>query len=108
MRRRACLAFSILLLAGAGSFAQTARAAPVITATIDVGDMPSGIAVADGYVWVTNSDSDTVSQIDPVSNSVVGEFFATEAPGDIAVGRGHLWVVGNTLDVLVRLEIGHL
>src|SRR4051794_6263686 len=86
----------------------SAAAAQVVSATIDVGDMPSGVAVGDGSVWVTNADSDTVSRIDPATNSVLGEFFALEAPGDIAVGDGSLWVIGNTEDLLARLEIAHL
>ena len=108
MTRPARVALSLLTLLLAAVFASAAAAAPSVTAAIDVGDMPSGIAVGEGFVWVANSDSDTVSQIDPADNTVLGEFFATEAPGDIAVGAGHLWVIGNTLDVLVRLEIAHL
>jgi len=103
--RAAAALLAIVMVTAAGPAAQ---AAPRVGATIDVGDLPSGIAVGAGSVWVTNADSDTVSQIDPATNAVAGEFFATEAPGDIAVDPEHLWVIGNTVDVLNRLEIAHL
>ena len=105
MIRVAAALLSIVVVMAAGPAAQ---AAPHAGATIDVGELPSGIAVGAGSVWVTNADSDTVSQIDSATNAVAGEFFATEAPGDVAVDPEHLWVIGNTLDVLNRLEIAHL
>jgi YVTN family beta-propeller protein len=63
-----------------------------ITATIDTGSEPSGVAVGAGYVWVTNVGSDSVSQIDPATNEVVASFEVQGGPDDVAVADDSVWV----------------
>jgi YVTN family beta-propeller protein len=93
-----------------------------ITATIDTGSEPSGVAVGAGYVWVTNGGSDSVSQIDPATNEVVASFEVQGGPDDVAVAddfvwvtteRGGLWRLGPDADAFekeppVAEEGGHL
>ena len=55
---------------------------------------PSNIAVGEGAVWVLNTESETVSRIDPKSKEVVDRFEPGGRPSDLAVGAGALWV-GN-------------
>ena len=62
-----------------------------------VGTSPSGIAVGEGGVWVTNTDSQTVSRIDPTDRSVVQTIDVGSGPAGIAVGGGFVWVA-NSLD----------
>ena len=73
-------------------------------ATIQVGGDPSGVAVGGGSVWVTSSDTDTLSQIDPAQNAVVDQRFVVEGPGDVAFGLDHLWVIGNVEELLQRVH----
>ncbi len=48
------------------SASTTSVAAPfVVSATLDVGTNPQGVAAAGGAVWVADPDSDTVSRINP-------------------------------------------
>ncbi len=65
-----------------------------VDAQIRVGSRPSQIAVGAGAVWVLNSDDNTVSQIDPGSDSTVATFAAGPRPVQIAATGGGVWV-GN-------------
>ena len=60
-----------------------------VTATIAVGVRPTGIAAAEGAVWVANSVDGTVSRIDPASNQVVVTIELGEAPQSITVAHEH-------------------
>jgi YVTN family beta-propeller protein len=64
----------------------------VVTATVDVGNEPSGVAAGDGHVWVANSGDDSVSKIDPASNEVVQSFSVPGGPDDVIVAGGKTWV----------------
>jgi YVTN family beta-propeller protein len=74
-----------------------------VAATVNVGDSPTGIAIAPSGVWVTNWADSTLSRIDPATNSVlqtidvgtaalVGSAFEATIPQAIAYGEGSLWV----------------
>jgi YVTN family beta-propeller protein len=84
----------------AGSNATLARILPV-----KVGGGPSGVAVGEGSVWVTNMDDGTVSRIDPVTNTArvikVGS-----SPVAIADGEGSIWVVNRLSHSVSRIDPG--
>src|SRR5688500_14935417 len=40
---------------------------------IEVGHLPTAVTVAGGSVWVANTQDDTVTRIDPISLTAVGE-----------------------------------
>lgn len=76
-----------------------------IVATIPVGRRPGGIVVAEGAVWVKNHADQTVSRIDPVTNTLTatirigrGEF------GYVAAGEGSIWVTNNDANTVSRID----
>ena len=56
-----------------------------VVAEIPVGTRPTGIAVGDGYAWISNAGADSVSQIDLATRSVVVRIDVGRAPKGIAV-----------------------
>jgi DNA-binding beta-propeller fold protein YncE len=88
---------------------------PRVTATIDVGRYPQGIAVGEGSVWVaTPSDgcSGEVLRIDLATNEIVARVAVDGWPSDVAVGLGSVWVEGEVCaqegvrSALVRIDPG--
>ena len=79
----AALAFSLL----AGLAAPAAHADTVLPTAIAVGSVPRGVAIApDGSrVYVANYNSNTVSEIDPASNTVVNTVAVHDGPWGLAV-----------------------
>jgi ABC-type transport system substrate-binding protein len=64
----------------------------VVTATLEVGDGPSGVAVSPGAVWVTNEFAATVTRIDPRTPLVAQTISVGNDPDGIAVTGGAVWV----------------
>jgi DNA-binding beta-propeller fold protein YncE len=101
----AALALAALLAAAVLVMSRESSDGPQVT-TIAGGDGPSGIAAGDTSVWVTNSDGDTLTRIDPASNQVVGDPQPTGAsPAGAAVDDGELWVVTTGDNNVRRIEI---
>ncbi len=76
-----------------------------VTDTIRVGNAPSGVAVGEGSVWVTNAGDSSVSRIDPETNEVSQTLPASEpGPTGIAVGDGALWVADSIGAALLRVD----
>jgi YVTN family beta-propeller protein len=77
---------------------------------IEVGERPSGIAVGDGSVWVTNAGADTVSQIDPETGAVLTRIAVGRSPVGIAVAEGSVWVANSGDQTITRInaEIGRV
>jgi len=75
---------------------------PVVGPTINVGALPSDVAVTPGGVFVTNWLDDTLSKVDPATNSVLAsiplEISGNAGPEAIAYGDGALWVTVTGLD----------
>ncbi len=67
------------------------------TADIQVALMPSMLAEAAGSIWVTSQAADTVSRIDPATNTVTATIEVGRKPTHISSGLGYLWV-GNVGD----------
>jgi DNA-binding SARP family transcriptional activator/ABC-type transport system substrate-binding protein len=67
-------------------------------ATLGLGIEPAGLAVGEGSVWVTGSNSPVLLRIDPTVNEVVDRFqlpmdgVITNETGEVAVGAGSVWV----------------
>ena len=72
---------------------------------IAVGTRPGGIAVAEGFAWVTNTGADTVSQIDLGLRSVVGRIDVGRAPTGIAAAEGSVWVANSGDRTVSRINI---
>ena len=77
---------------------------------IPVGERPSGIAVGDGYAWVTNTGADTVSQIDLETGAVLARIDVGRQPVGIAVAEGSVWVANSGDRTITRInsEIGRV
>ncbi len=63
---------------------------------------PTAIAVGAGAVWVTDSEANTVTRIDPTGLSTpvpVGH-----GPSGIVVGAGGVWVADTLDDAIVRID----
>ena len=57
-------------------------------------------------VWVANTLDDTVSGIDPDTNSVVDTVRVGDGPSGIAVVQGTVWVANESDGTLSRIEPG--
>ncbi len=68
-----------------------------------VGNGPTGIAVADGKVWVSNSLDGTVSRVDPVKNAVTSVSVGNGVTS-LAAGAGSVWVSSQFDGTLSRLD----
>lgn len=75
---------------------------PYVAANITVGRSPSGIAIDPTGVWVTNWWDNTLSRINPATNTVLSvvpiDFTATQGPEAIGSGAGSLWVTAFDYD----------
>jgi YVTN family beta-propeller protein len=68
--------------------------------TIAVGQIPIGVAVGDGSVWVGNVESNTVSRIDPATRTVEQTVAAGTDPVAITVSDGRVWVADGSSEQL--------
>jgi YVTN family beta-propeller protein len=71
---------------------------------IHVGMRPGGIAVGEGYAWVTNTEDATVSQIDLGTRSVVNRIDVGRAPKGIAIAEGSVWVANSGARTVSRIN----
>jgi YVTN family beta-propeller protein len=76
-----------------------------LVGTVPTGVEPTDVSVGEGYVWVANQADDTVTQIDPATQEIVG----TATPdvsgvAGLAAGRGALWIADSRGSNLVRLD----
>jgi peptide/nickel transport system substrate-binding protein len=75
-----------------------------IVGQIQVGAEPGGIAIGEGYAWVTNTSADTVSQIDLTSRSVIKSIEVGRAPTGIIVAAGSVWVTNSGGRTVSRIK----
>jgi YVTN family beta-propeller protein len=76
----------------------------MVAATVDVGEMPDGLRVAEDGVWVANSDDGTVSRIDPATNDVVTEIPVGGQPEEVAIGEESIWVTDREGALIARID----
>jgi len=75
-----------------------------VIAEIQVGERPSGIAVGDGYVWVTNTGADTVSQVNLQTGEVLSRIAVGRSPSGVAVAEGSVWVANSGDRTVTRIN----
>jgi ABC-type branched-subunit amino acid transport system substrate-binding protein len=65
-----------------------------VTAFSETESAPGNVAVGEGSVWILNTETPTVSQIDPKTKETVKSFRPGGVPSEIAAGEGAVWI-GN-------------
>ena len=75
-----------------------------LVATIKASSDPSGVAVGEGAVWVTNRYDGTLSRIDPTTDAVSKTSAAGADPTHVAVGLGAVWVSNGNDETMARLD----
>jgi streptogramin lyase len=63
-----------------------------VSATIPVGDGPTGIAFGVGSVWVAESLAHAVVRLDPHSGAVLKTIEVGASPDSVVVANGSVWV----------------
>jgi YVTN family beta-propeller protein len=76
---------------------------PRISAAVRVGQRPTAVASGLGAVWVTNSGDDSVSRIDPATNSSA-PIPVGSSPSGVAVGAGAVWVANSGEGTVSRID----
>lgn len=75
---------------------------PVVGATITVGSLPEGVAITPNGVFVANWWDNTLSKVDPATNTVLVSIPLTisgnAGPEAMAYGEGALWVTVTAWD----------
>jgi YVTN family beta-propeller protein len=69
---------------------------------LDPNAAPSGIALGDDAIWVSDSGADNVTRVDPTG--LVTSLAVGHGPSGIAVGQGGVWVAETGDDRLVRID----
>jgi streptogramin lyase len=73
---------------------------------IEVGNGPDGIAVGEGYVWVVNGESQSLSRIDPATGAVEPvDASIGEQPEDVLVAHGSVWVTDRGTGDIYRYDV---
>jgi len=62
-----------------------------------------GRAIGGGFVWVTNTDDDSVSRIDPLTQSVT-RIPVGRSPRGVAYGAGAVWVADGGDGTVKRID----
>ena len=73
--------------------------------TVGVGSQPRGIAFDGTNIWVTNSESDNVTKIDPTTGDVIGTYAVGDYPFGIAFDGTNIWVSNRDSETLSRLNV---
>ena len=75
-----------------------------VVATVKVGANPLATTWVAGKLWVPNIDDNTVSVVDPASNSVVRTLPVGQSPLAVASAAGSAWVTSDFDGDLWRLD----
>ena len=69
---------------------------------VDPNASPSGVAVGEGAVWLTDTDAGNVIRVDPTG--LVTPIAVGNGPTAIAAGDGGVWVVDSLNETVVRID----
>jgi YVTN family beta-propeller protein len=76
----------------------------LVDAIPTTGTAPTAVVWADGSLWVANTVSRTVAQIDPETDRVVQTIPSAGAPTDLAAGEGRVWVLNGLDGTVVAID----
>ncbi|HWN72951.1 MAG TPA: PQQ-binding-like beta-propeller repeat protein, partial [Solirubrobacterales bacterium] len=73
---------------------------------IRVGRGPAGVTVGGGIVWVANSRSGTVSEVDPATRQLLGDPIEVGGhPGGIDAGTSAVWVANREDGTVSKIDL---
>jgi YVTN family beta-propeller protein len=75
-----------------------------ITATIDLGFPPGGVAAGGGAVWVTDQLGDRLVRIDPATNRVDKSIPVGRGAGGVTFADGSVWVAETIAHSVARVD----
>jgi len=88
-----------------GAIARVDAGSQDVLAKTSVGNDPSAIAAGAGSIWVTDSEDNTVTRLDPESEgAVIGTTSVGQDPNALAVGAGAVWVANTRDDTVSRID----
>ena len=68
-----------------------------------VGESPRDVVSAFGSIWVTNGESDSVTQLTPTGKEI-GEIDVEDGPEGIASGPNLIWVANGGADSVSAID----
>ncbi len=74
------------------------------TAPVALGGRPSGVALADGSVWVGDVSRGAVERVDPERGAVVQTIPVGSGPDGIGAGEGAVWATDALAGTLLRIS----
>ena len=91
---------------GAQSVTRHDMKANKVTATLPIGaaDLVTGLAATADSVWMFTDNKATLSRIDPIENTVVGEMRLPASCNSVAYGESSLWVACPAEDKVFRID----
>jgi YVTN family beta-propeller protein len=83
--------------------AASPAAATEVVRTVSVGEHPNGVSFDGTHVWVVNSGSDTVSDID-ASTGTVERTIGVADPSYVSSDGSHVWVTSKALGTVTEIN----
>lgn len=80
---------------GAGAVALLDPSSAELRGQVDVGDLPRGVALGLGSLWVTDQQGDVVVRVDPSSLQVLERIAVGASPAGVVVAAGFVWVANS-------------
>jgi YVTN family beta-propeller protein len=89
--------------AGAGTLKRINPADGTVIAEIPIGLFPLGVTSFGGYLWIGNRNSNTISKVDPTTNTVV-DTISSIHPFEIVDDGKYLWASNRTSGTVSKID----
>ncbi len=73
-----------------------------------MGISPRGVAFDGTHIWIVNSDDNSISKMDIVTNAVVATVQVGEKPRGVAFDGTHIWVANSEDNSVTKILRGDL
>jgi YVTN family beta-propeller protein len=70
----------------------------------NVGTRPSSVTAGSGSIWVANLDDETLTRLNPTTESVERTFALDATPTGLAYGAGVIWIANGLLGSVSRFD----
>jgi YVTN family beta-propeller protein len=75
-----------------------------ISASVEVGSAPNGVAAGDGAIWVANTDDNSVARVDPKTRTKSQTIDVGGSPAGVAVSPSAVWVTNADDGTVSRID----